>query len=99
LGDIFSFYKEDKGNWTQGNRVNDVDTIAKEGLTALSADGENAFAVWLDLRGNKHNKIYGAKSTNGGKHGKRILWFILRQTLQFANVVSLQYWLKETMFI
>jgi hypothetical protein len=44
-----------------------VDTVAKEGLMALSADGEKAFAIWLDLRGNKKNKIYGAESTDGGK--------------------------------
>jgi len=65
-GDIFSYYKNRK-EWKQGARVNDVDTIAKEGLMALSAEGENAFAVWLDLRGNKRNKIYGAKSNDGGK--------------------------------
>jgi hypothetical protein len=34
---------------------------------SLVADGENAFAVWLDLRGNKRNKIYRAKSNDGGK--------------------------------
>lgn len=65
-GNIYSYYKEN-GNWKQGARVNDVDTVAKEGLMALSADGENAFAVWLDLRGNKRNKIYGANSSDGGK--------------------------------
>ena len=47
--------------------MNDPDTTAKEGLMALSADKENVFAVWLDLRGNKRNKIYGAKSIDGGK--------------------------------
>jgi hypothetical protein len=47
-------------------RVNDVDTTAKENLMALSADGDNAFAVWLDLR-DKHNKLFGAKSIDGGK--------------------------------
>ena len=65
-GNIFSYYK-DKQNWKQGARVNDVDTVAKEGLMALGADGENAFAVWLDLRGNRRNKIYGAESNDGGK--------------------------------
>lgn len=67
VGDIFSFYKEDGKNWIQGNKVNDTDTTAKEGLTALSADGKNTFAVWLDLRDNKRNKIYGAQSRDGGK--------------------------------
>jgi hypothetical protein len=66
-GDIFSYNKSGSGNWTQTAKVNDMDTVAKEGLMALSADGENAFAVWLDLRGNKKNKIYGANSNDGGK--------------------------------
>lgn len=66
-GDIFSFTKENGSKWTSSGKVNDIDTVAKEGLMALSGDGENAFAVWLDLRENKRNKIYGAKSNNGGK--------------------------------
>lgn len=66
-GDIYSFYKAAGSKWTQGQQVNDEDTIAKEGLMALSADADNVFAVWLDLRGNKHNKIYGAGSPDGGK--------------------------------
>ena len=66
-GDIYSFYKDGKGNWAQGSKVNDADTVAKEGLMSLSADGENAFAVWLDVRGNKRNKIFGAGSADGGK--------------------------------
>lgn len=65
-GNIFSYYK-DKENWKQGARVNDVDTIVKEGLMALGADGENVFGVWLDLRGNRRNKIYGVESNDGGK--------------------------------
>jgi len=66
MGDIFSFAKDGSGKWSQGARVNDMDTVAKENLMALAADGDNAFAVWLDLR-DKHNKIFGAKSTDGGK--------------------------------
>ncbi len=65
-GDIFSYTEDDAGKWSQTVKVNDVDTVAKEGLMALGADGQNAFAVWLDLR-DKHNKIVGAKSTDGGK--------------------------------
>ena len=59
----------------QGGKVNDVDTIAKEGLMALSASADNVYAVWLDLRGNKHNKIYGAKSNDNGRtwsHNKNV---------------------------
>ena len=64
-GDIFSFVKGEGGNWVKSSNVNDVDTVAKENFTALSADGDNVFAVWLDLR-DKHNKIFGAKSNDGG---------------------------------
>lgn len=67
-GNIYSYYKE-KENWKQGGRVNDADTAAKEGLMALSANGENAFAIWLDIRNNdgKGQRIFGAKSTDGGR--------------------------------
>ncbi|GAA4749122.1 sialidase family protein [Flavisolibacter ginsenosidimutans] len=66
-GNIYSFYKEENDRWTKGGRVNDVDTVAKEGLTGLAADGNSVFAVWLDLRGNRRNKIVGARSTDGGR--------------------------------
>jgi len=72
-GDIFSYVKDGSGKWQQTARVNDMDTVAKENLMALSANGRNAFAVWLDLR-DKHNKIFGAKFTDGGKTwGKNII--------------------------
>src|SRR4051812_16369185 len=64
-GDIFSFTKSASGDWEKGSHLNDVDTVAKENLMALSADGQLAFAVWLDLR-DKHNRLYGARSTDGG---------------------------------
>jgi hypothetical protein len=66
-GDIFSFLKDASGVWVKTARVNDVDTVAKEGLMDLSGDGNDLFSVWLDLRGNKHNKIVGARSGDGGK--------------------------------
>jgi hypothetical protein len=65
-GDIYSYVADKSGTWTQSSRVNDMDTVAKENLMSLAADGDHAFAVWLDLR-DKHNKIYGAKSLDGGK--------------------------------
>lgn len=65
-GDIFSYNKADSGNWTKAGRVNDVETVAKENLIALNGDGQTLYAVWLDLR-DKHNKIFGARSDNGGK--------------------------------
>jgi hypothetical protein len=66
-GNIYSFRKGNEGNWVKGGNVNDESESAKEGLMALSGDGVNVFAVWLDSRGNKRNKIYGAKSVDGGK--------------------------------
>jgi hypothetical protein len=66
-GNIYSYRKVNSGNWEKATRVNDVEAVAKEGLMALSGDGSTLFAVWLDLRGNKHNKIEGAKSNDGGK--------------------------------
>ncbi len=66
-GDIYSFSKHGSVKWVQTSKVNDIDTTAKEGLMSLSADENNAFAAWLDLRVNKHNKIYGSTSTDGGK--------------------------------
>lgn len=65
VGDIFSYSKKSSGKWMSASRVNDVDTVAKEGLMALAADGQNSFAIWLDLR-DKHNEVFGAKSADGG---------------------------------
>jgi hypothetical protein len=56
------------GQWQNRVRINDVDDVAKEGFIALVAGPANAFtAVWLDLRGNKQNKLIGARSTDGGR--------------------------------
>lgn len=65
-GDIFSYTKRPNGPWEHSARVNDIDTVAKENLMALAADGQLTYAIWLDLR-DKSNKIYGAGSTDGGK--------------------------------
>jgi hypothetical protein len=65
LGNIFCYTKSEASGWKQTSKLNDVDTAAKENLMALTANGQNAFAVWLDLR-DKHNKIFGAKSNDGG---------------------------------
>lgn len=72
-GDIFSFYKQTEGKWTAGGKVNDADTTAKEGLMALGSDGKNTFAAWLDLRENNRNKIYGARSNDGGKTWSNVM--------------------------
>ncbi|MVM37686.1 exo-alpha-sialidase [Spirosoma sp. HMF3257] len=56
------------GKWQKKIRVNDIAEIAKEGFVALAAGPNNDYtAVWLDLRGDKRNKIVGSRSTDGGQ--------------------------------
>ncbi|MEJ7678323.1 MAG: sialidase family protein [Segetibacter sp.] len=68
-GNIFAYHKEGSSKWSKATKVNDADSVSKEALMALSADGLNAFAVWLDTRGNngKGQRLYGAQSKDGGK--------------------------------
>jgi hypothetical protein len=66
-GDIFSYNKTGEASWINTARVNDADTVAKENLMSLSGDGPYNYSVWLDLRGNRQNKIYGARTDDGGK--------------------------------
>lgn len=65
-GDIFSYKKNNAENWQPAGKVNDFDTVAKENLIALNGHDQTLYAVWLDLR-DKHNKIFGARSTDGGQ--------------------------------
>ena len=65
IGNVYSFALDEKGTLIRQAQVNDADTLAKENLMAMSSDGNNAFAVWLDVR-NGRNEIYGASSTDGG---------------------------------
>jgi hypothetical protein len=65
-GNIYSFVLDKNGKVIRQTQVNDADTVAKENLMGLSSEGNNAFAVWLDLR-NGRNEIYGAGSSDGGR--------------------------------
>ena len=64
-GNVYSFVLDNNGKLLKQSQVNDVDTLAKENLMAMSSDGDNAFTVWLDIR-NGRNEVYGARSTDGG---------------------------------
>lgn len=68
-GNIYSLGMPNKtGKWSAPKKINDVDTIAKEGFVGLAAGKSNQFyTVWLDLRDDRKNKIYGAVSENGGQ--------------------------------
>ncbi len=87
-GDIFSYHKSATANWVSAARVNDVDTVAKENLMSLGGDGLYSYAVWLDLRGNRQNKIYGARTDDGGKTWSKNKLDIRRLMAQCANVAS-----------
>ncbi len=65
-GDLLAFRSTDGGrNWSKGIRVNDRPAAAREGLHAMTADGNFVYAVWLDDRaGGK--ELYGAASKDGG---------------------------------
>ncbi|RRB05011.1 exo-alpha-sialidase [Larkinella rosea] len=68
-GDIFAYSLDRKsGRWSSGIRINDVPQIAKEGFQAVAGASKGLFhAAWLDLRGDKKNKIVGATSRDGGR--------------------------------
>lgn len=56
------------GRWQQRVAVTDAPDVAKEGFVALAAGSAGSYnAVWLDLRGNRRNKVAGARSTDGGR--------------------------------
>ncbi len=67
-GTIHSFRLDHKTDqWIKINAVNDVDSSAVEGLMSIAADDKNNFyAVWLDVRGNRRNKIAFSSLTGSG---------------------------------
>jgi hypothetical protein len=67
-GNLFSWRTGRNGKaWEGPVRINDADTVAKEGFVALvPGKGNRFFAFWNDLR-TGNNQIYGALSADGGK--------------------------------
>lgn len=67
-GNIHAYKLNHSSNkWVALANVNDFKGSAPEGLMALTADKEDTFyAVWLDTRGNKKNKVY-FSSLDAGK--------------------------------
>ncbi|MCA0233100.1 sialidase family protein [Runella sp. MFBS21] len=68
-GDLYAYVLNRKtGKWQNRLIINDIPEIAKEGFNALASDGKGTFfVVWLDLRDDKKNKIFGAISKDGGQ--------------------------------
>lgn len=69
IGNIYTFTKNEQAiTWEKMGRINDVPDIAKEGFVSFAANNRGeVYAVWLDLRTDKKNKIAGAMSRNGGR--------------------------------
>ena len=74
-GNLIAWRSVDGGkNWSTGIVVNDVPGAPTEGLHALASDAKgNMFAAWLDKRGAKGTKLYGAHSTDGVHWSKNVL--------------------------
>ena len=99
-GNIYSYYLENKV-WKPGERVNDADTVAKEGLMALNGDGENFFAVWLDIRNNneKGQQVFGAKSDDGGRSWQKNILVYASPDELFVNAANPPLLYKVTMYM
>lgn len=67
-GDIHAYQLDHKvSKWEKMSLVNDQSGSAPEGLMSLAADNEDHFyAIWLDTRNDRKNKIYFARSMNEG---------------------------------
>lgn len=67
-GNVYAYVRNrTTGKWQTKHMVNDVQEVAKEGFNALAGDGKGIFFVlWLDLRDDKQNKLYGSISHDNG---------------------------------
>jgi len=67
-GDLLVWRSTDGGRtWSPPRAVNDQPTAAREGLHAMAADSAGHVTVaWLDDRGGKGKRLYGAFSNDGG---------------------------------
>lgn len=68
-GSVFAFSRNvGEKTWTGPAPITDQPEVNLEGFQTVAAAGNGVFhAFWLDLRGERHNKIYGSKSTDGGR--------------------------------
>jgi BNR repeat-like domain len=68
-GDLMAWRSTDDGRtWSGGVVINDVPGAPTEGLHGLAAAANGTlFAAWLDKRSEKGTKLYGSRSTDGGR--------------------------------
>ena len=71
-GDLMAWRSTDGGRtWAAPVAINDKPQAAREGLHAMAADGAGHLAaVWLDDRGVKGKRLYGAFSDDAGRRGR-----------------------------
>jgi hypothetical protein len=74
-GDLIAWRSVDGGKtWSKGVVINDFPGAPTEGLHTLTSDAKgNLFAAWLDKRGGKGTKLYGAHSADGLHWSKNVL--------------------------
>lgn len=66
-GDIRTWRRSESGSWSEGARVNDVESSAREGLHNMAAGPDGTlWCTWLDLR-RKGTELAAAFSRDGGK--------------------------------
>lgn len=67
-GDLLAWRSTDGGkSWTAPTVINDTPKAAREGLHAMAGDAEGHLAAaWLDDRGGKGKRLYGAFSSDSG---------------------------------
>src|SRR5215471_14944913 len=68
-GDLIAWRSTDGGHtWSPPTPINDKTQAAREGLHAMAADAYgNVATVWLDDRGVKGKRLYGAFSADSGR--------------------------------
>lgn len=66
-GNIYCYIRDLLGKWINTKRINDANESAREALMALSADGLNAYAIWLGVKRQKGQNVYGSTSIDGGR--------------------------------
>ncbi len=68
-GSVFAFSRKNgAAAWSGPAPISDQPEVNLEGFQTVVGAGNGVFhAFWLDLRGIRHNKIYGSKSVDGGR--------------------------------